>query len=46
MAPAIKHAGEGIIVSKNLEGIIQDNYEKLVKFDASIRSIFKRWITI
>ncbi|MCB8564997.1 gamma-glutamyltransferase [Fusobacterium ulcerans] len=35
MAPAIKHAGEGIIVSKNLEGIIQDNYEKLVKFDAA-----------
>ncbi len=35
MAPAIKYAGEGIIVSKNLEGIIQDNYEKLVKFDAA-----------
>lgn len=35
MAPAIKHAGEGIVVSKNLEGIIQDNYEKLVKFDAA-----------
>lgn len=35
MAPAIKHAGEGIIVSKNLEGIIQDNYDKLVKFDAA-----------
>lgn len=35
MAPAIKHASEGIIVSKNLEGIIQDNYEKLVKFDAA-----------
>lgn len=35
MAPAIKHAGKGIIVSKNLEGIIQDNYEKLVKFDAA-----------
>ncbi len=35
MAPAIKYAEEGIDVSKNLEGIIQDNYEKLVKFDAA-----------
>lgn len=35
MAPAIKYAEEGITVSKNLETIIQDNYEKLAKFEAA-----------
>ena len=39
MAPAIKYAKEGIPVTVNLEGIIKDNYEKIVKFEETA-SIF------
>lgn len=41
MAPAIKYAKEGIPVTVNLESIIKDNYEKLVKFDAAAEIYLK-----